>query len=141
MASEMPKSPPPSYVRTALEHHLDHQRPRSSSTKKQSIDTFQGGNINVHPDFQAILKIPGGLMVLARVRPSADDEFVQILLPVAMSYDTLVCKLCVALSVHQDDVRKVWSYPIFPQNEVHAGGSSARRTHTHHRRCYQIATV
>jgi hypothetical protein len=48
-----------------------------------------------------------GLMVLARVRPSEEDNFAQVLLPLAMSHDTFICKLCVALGVQHDDVRKV----------------------------------
>jgi len=52
-----------------------------------------------------------GLIIYVRTKPSSDTEFVQVLLPVALSYETFVCKLCVAFGVQRDMVKKVVKLP------------------------------
>jgi len=53
----------------------------------------------------------GSLTVFVRARPWHETAFAQVLLPVALSYETFVCKLCVALDVDRALVKKVLKIP------------------------------
>lgn len=52
-----------------------------------------------------------GLTIYVRARPWHETAFAQVLLPVALSYETFVCKLCVALDVDRALVKKVLKIP------------------------------